>query len=186
LCEADSTWVRLELRWHAATRECAGTERSDKFNEAIARERGIVRFGVGGRAHEKYPMRISAAMHGDLRDGVHARSAADDDERAGHRAGTADSSVEDYSRSGPIHGDHVRLQDGSWAAAVVRLASAANALLMSSAGMPEKLMVGWAMSRHVGAELGAKISVDLDGSTAAAAAISAHAKFSEHWRPKGV
>ncbi len=65
------------------------------------------------------------------------------------------------------------------------MASATNALLMSSAGVPEKLLVVWAIEcRHVSEELGANIFVDLDGSTAAAAATSAHAKFSGHGRPR--
>ncbi len=62
-------------------------EGSDKFNKAIAGERGVVRMtraiglGVGGRSHEKHLVRTGVAMHGDFSDGVYARSAADDHER---------------------------------------------------------------------------------------------------------
>ena len=53
---------------HVATREYAGTERGDAFNEAIAGERGVVRFGVGGQAHDKHRPMSALALEAVCRE----------------------------------------------------------------------------------------------------------------------
>ncbi len=59
---------------HGDARIFSGNERSDAFNEAVAGERGVVRLGVGGRAHDKYIVGAGVATPGGSRDRTQPRS----------------------------------------------------------------------------------------------------------------